>query len=49
LQCDRVHIFLAPDVAEDPRRARFISDLPDRLGIPGDEGDVSAAPDEAPN
>jgi hypothetical protein len=49
LQRDRVDIFLPSDVSNDPVPTRLISDLRDRLRTTGDEGDLSAAPDEVPN
>jgi hypothetical protein len=49
LQRNRVDIFLPPNVADDPVPTRLGGDLLDRRGLAGDESDMSAAPNKAPN
>src|SRR4029078_11116697 len=49
LQCDRVNIFLPPNVGDDPVPTRLSGDLLDRRGIAGDEGDMGTARNKVSN
>src|SRR5262245_21634692 len=49
LQCDRVDVFLAPDIADNSARPRLIGESLDHTGSTSDKDNVSAAADKQPD
>ena len=49
LQCDRVDVFLAPDIADNSTRPSLIGDPLDRSGGTSDKGNACAADDKQPD
>jgi hypothetical protein len=49
LQCDRIDVVRAPDIADNSTRPRLIGDPLDHTGGASDKGNVSAAGDKQPD